>query len=197
MWGALVWSSAVLVTPATAWAQGLEVEGRAGTLTQKFTAYDRSEVMPRWASFATLDAALRLYWRYFFVGLGGGFAFSVADAGANDDPTWQVRFASARLWTAAAELGSHVDMGTWVFRPGLGVGIHYLAVTGSENLCQDVASKQVFVCGSTTASQFFVQPRASFEKYVDENVYLGVAAGVDVPIAGPVVQFVFGARQRP
>lgn len=196
-WGAVAWSSVTLAGPATARAQGIEVEGRVGTLTQSFAAYDLPEIVPRWGSFSTFDASLRYYWRYFFVGLGGGFAFSVADAGASSDPSWRVRFAFARLWTGAVELGSHVDMGTWVFRPGLGVGIHHLAVTGSENLCQDVTNKQVFTCGSTAASQFFVQPRASFEKYVDDNVYIGVAAGVDVPIAGPVVQFVFGARQRP
>ncbi len=179
-------------------ADGVELEARAGSLTQSFKSYDVSPVKVGWASFVAFDASLRYYIQYFFAGVGGGYAFSVAQT--IEGQRGETVDSNARLWNGALEIGTHLRVGAWAFRPGVAGGVHALSVSLGTTVCRQggvSATNPVVACDDTAATpHWFVQPRFAFDRRVTDLVYVGGLVGLDIPTAGPVAQLVVGIRAR-
>ena len=188
---------AVLATAGSASAGGIELEARAGSLTQNFREYRFADKrVVDWASFITADVSLRYWMPYFYIGASAGYGGSVADSFVSTASTGRSVDDFVRLYTAAIEVGSHFQKGAWSFRPGRSLGLHHAVVATSEGACTTRGSGgEIFPCDETSAAGgYFVQPGISFDRMVSEHTYLGGRLALDIPVAGPVIAFVVGFR---
>lgn len=190
--------AAVLTISGAARAGGIEIEGRVGSLTQTFRQYrfDGTRIVD-WASFATVDASVRYWSPYFFVGASAGFGASVAQSFETGTRQQTSVDEFVRLYTGALEIGTHLQAGAWAVRPGLALGGHHAVVSTGAVACSPGGNPTgpITPCDETKgAGVLFVQPGLSFDRMVGETTYLGGRVALDVPVAGPVVAFLIGFR---
>jgi hypothetical protein len=187
-----------LTSARAADAGGIEIEGRAGSLTQNFERYRfGGKRVVDWASFATVDASVRYWVPYFYVGVTAGFGASVAESFESGALAPGSVDSFVRLYTGGLEIGTHLQAGAWTFRPGLALGGHHAVISTGAVACAPGGnpSRGVTPCDETAAAgTWFVQPGVSIDRLVSEHTYLGVRLGLDIPVAGPVVAFVIGFR---
>ena len=187
-----------LTCAGAARAGGIEIEGRAGSLTQSFQQYRfAGKRVVDWASFATVDGSVRYWVPYLYVGLTAGFGGSVAESFESGASAPAAVDSFVRLYTGALEIGTHLQAGAWTFRPGLALGGHHAVISTGAVACAPGGnpSRGVTPCDETAAAgTWFVQPGISADRLVSEHTYLGVRLGIDIPVAGPVVAFVIGFR---